>query len=233
MGGTWDIFRYPGVRSDSDMYTLGFGFRPWRNPKSIAPGEEILGYLQETAAEFGFRDKIKLRHRLVTADWSSLSNQWTLTLSTPTRSQRRTCRFLFMATGYYDVDKGYTPSFPGIDKFAGQVVHPQQWPGGLDSLPHACFAAILLADSSCCGLPVYPAALLCLPINRGSRLLRQARGDHRLWRHGGHPRAVALLQRRGRHGPAAQPDVPFKRRAINTVYPTNKSRCNKLGLTYV
>ena len=108
-----------------------------------------MGYLQETAEEFGFRDQIKLRHRLMTAAWSSQSNQWTLTLDTPTGSQRRTCSFLFMATGYYDVDKGYTPSFSGIDKFAGQVVHPQQWPG----LFHACCRppCSLLAFSFCSG----------------------------------------------------------------------------------
>jgi monooxygenase len=128
-GGTWDLFRYPGVRSDSDMYTLGYSFRPWRNPKAIADGASILEYIRETAAELGIDQKIRYRHRVLAAAWSSQTDRWTLTLS---EGRTLTCRFLIMCSGYYDYAAGYTPDLPGVSKFGGTLVHPQQWPADLD-----------------------------------------------------------------------------------------------------
>src|SRR6185369_16910537 len=130
IGGTWDLFRYPGVRSDSDMFTLGYSFRPWTNPKSIADGDSIRDYVRETAKLFGVDQHIRFHHRVVTADWSSDTAQWTV------RAQRSdtgemvefTCSFLFACSGYYRYDEGYTPSFPGSDRFTGPIVHPQHWP---------------------------------------------------------------------------------------------------------
>jgi cation diffusion facilitator CzcD-associated flavoprotein CzcO len=137
IGGTWDLFRYPGVRSDSDMFTLCYPFRPWREPKSIADGGSILAYVRETATAFGIDARIRFRTRVLAADWSSEEAHWTVTLEetaedgTATRSTL-ICRFLYACTGYYDYAQGYTPEFPGIENFAGEVVHPQFWPEELD-----------------------------------------------------------------------------------------------------
>jgi monooxygenase len=133
-GGTWDLFRYPGVRSDSDMYTLGFPFRPWTGSESIAGGDKILRYVRETAAEYGVDQHITYHSRVVAAEWSSGDAEWTVTVEqtqTGKRSQR-TCRFLYLCSGYYRYDQGYTPPWPGLDDFAGRLVHPQQWPKDLD-----------------------------------------------------------------------------------------------------
>ncbi|MGB1287864.1 MAG: flavin-containing monooxygenase [Aggregatilineales bacterium] len=132
MGGTWDLFRYPGVRSDSDMYTLGYTFNPWKNPKAIATGEDILAYIKETAAKFEIDDKIRYRHRVCGASWSSETALWTVDIQqSDGATKQMTCNFLFMCTGYYDYDAGYTPDFPGFDDFAGQIVHPQHWQSDL------------------------------------------------------------------------------------------------------
>jgi cation diffusion facilitator CzcD-associated flavoprotein CzcO len=128
-GGTWDLFRYPGVRSDSDMYTLGYSFRPWKEAKAIADGSSILTYIRETASDHGIDSKIRFNHRVTKAGWSSADARWTVEVERgPSREPvRLTCSFLFMCSGYYDYAAGYTPDFPGIERFAGQVVHPQKW----------------------------------------------------------------------------------------------------------
>lgn len=134
MGGTWDLFRYPGVRSDSDMHTLGYSFRPWKDAKVIADGPAILQYIRETAAVFGIDRRIRFNHRVRRATWSSVDAQWTVeTVRGPEQeSVYFTCNFLCMCTGYYDYEQGYTPVWPGIEQFSGRVVHPQQWPEDLD-----------------------------------------------------------------------------------------------------
>src|SRR2546423_3805441 len=136
-GGTWDLFRYPGVRSDSDMYTLGYAFRPWRDGKAIAAGASILRYLRDTAREHGIESLIRYRQRVRRATWSSADARWTVEIDVehddgpPTRRQA-SCGFLLMCSGYYDYAGGYAPAFPGIDDYAGRVVHPQSWPDDLD-----------------------------------------------------------------------------------------------------
>lgn len=137
MGGTWDLFRYPGVRSDSDMYTLGYPFRPWDEAKSIADGPSILDYIRRTAAEHGIDRRVRYGHRVAAASWSSTDNRWTLDvevtgLDGTAGSSRITCNFLHLCSGYYRYDRGYFPDFPGRDRFAGTLVHPQHWPEGLD-----------------------------------------------------------------------------------------------------
>ena len=129
IGGTWDLFRYPGVRSDSDMYTLGYTFKPWREQKAIADGSAILAYVRETAKESGVDARIRYGHRAISASWSSADAAWTLEIDRgpgqdPTRL---TCNFILSCTGYYDYAKGYTPTLPGVERFTGRVVHPQFW----------------------------------------------------------------------------------------------------------
>jgi monooxygenase len=133
-GGTWDLFRYPGVRSDSDMFTLGFPFRPWTGSESIADGDEILRYVRETAAEYGVDQHITYHSRVLAAEWSSADARWTVTVEQTQTGERteRTCGFLYLCSGYYRYDEGYTPPWPGLDDFAGRLVHPQQWPEDLD-----------------------------------------------------------------------------------------------------
>src|SRR4051794_20052092 len=134
IGGTWDLFRYPGIRSDSDMFTLGYNFHPWKQAKSIADGPAIRSYINETADEFDVRDAIRLNHRAVRAEWSSQDARWTVDVQrTDTGdSFQITCDFLYACTGYYSYDEGYTPEFAGRDRFKGQIIHPQQWPDGYD-----------------------------------------------------------------------------------------------------
>ncbi len=134
IGGTWDLFRYPGVRSDSDMHTLGYAFRPWDGPDSIASGGDILNYLRETAAETGVDRHIRFRHRVERADWSSELGRWKVTARrTDTDEQvELTCGFLFSCSGYYRYDRGYLPDFPGMEQYRGHLVHPQSWPEELD-----------------------------------------------------------------------------------------------------
>lgn len=134
LGGTWDLFRYPGVRSDSDMYTLGFSFKPWTERKSIAEGPVILKYLVDTVREFGIGQRIRYGQRVVEADWRSADSAWTVTIRNAADKSLRTvqARFLFMCCGYYRYDHGYMPQFPGVAQFRGQLLHPQQWPEHLD-----------------------------------------------------------------------------------------------------
>jgi cation diffusion facilitator CzcD-associated flavoprotein CzcO len=134
LGGTWDLFRYPGVRSDSDMYTLGYKFRPWPDAQAIADGPSILDYVRQTASEHGIDEKIRFGHRVVGAEWSTAEGRWTVEAErTDTRETVRiTCGFLLTCTGYYRYDEGYTPDFAGTERFAGRIVHPQHWPEDVD-----------------------------------------------------------------------------------------------------
>ena len=155
IGGTWDLFRYPGVRSDSDMFTLGYRFRPWRDPKAIADGPAILSYINETAKEFGVDTAIRFGHRVSRASWSSADAMWTVSVETasdpkgeaetqsvaparplsdwPTPTLKKlTCNFLYLCTGYYDYENGYTPEWSGTERYRGRLVHPQKWPNDLD-----------------------------------------------------------------------------------------------------
>lgn len=132
MGGTWDLFRYPGIRSDSDMSTLGFPFEPWDSDVAIADGADILQYIQNTARKHGIDRKIRYGQRVLAADWSSATARWTLSCTADGTEVVYTCRFLHVCSGYYDYNGGYTPSFPGVASYRGQMVHPQQWPQDLD-----------------------------------------------------------------------------------------------------
>lgn len=133
-GGTWDLFRYPGVRSDSDMFTLGYSFRPWSDQKAIADGPSILRYIRDTAVEYDLDKKIRYDHRVRRAEWSSETSKWTVDVHVGTSQELRqlTCNFLYLCTGYYDYDAGYTPEWPGFDDYKGTVIHPQKWPVDLD-----------------------------------------------------------------------------------------------------
>lgn len=158
MGGTWDLFRYPGVRSDSDMFTLGYRFRPWNDPKAIADGPAILNYIRETSAAYDLDREIRYSHRVRRAEWSTQDAKWTVEVEVNRRvssphvskgplthqdsPQSRedakreitvfTCNFLYLCTGYYDYTAGYTPDWPNFDKYKGIIVHPQKWPEDLD-----------------------------------------------------------------------------------------------------
>ena len=134
IGGTWDLFRYPGIRSDSDMYTLGYAFRPWEGAKAIADGPSILSYVRDTAQAYGIDRKIRFGHQVKRAAWSSQEAVWTVEVERgPERTPASfTCGFLFMCTGYYDYAEGYTPDFPHAERFAGRLIHPQHWPKGVD-----------------------------------------------------------------------------------------------------
>ncbi len=130
MGGTWDLFRYPGIRSDSDMFTLGYRFRPWTDPKAIADGPAILEYIRDTAREFKIDKEIRYNHRVVKAAWSTADALWTVEAEVGEVSKSKvffTCNFLYFCTGYYDYENSYTPDFAGMDKFQGEIVHPQKW----------------------------------------------------------------------------------------------------------
>jgi cation diffusion facilitator CzcD-associated flavoprotein CzcO len=128
-GGTWDLFRYPGIRSDSDMFTLGYSFRPWKDARAIADGPSILSYVRDTAREHGVDERIRFHHKVVRAEWSSPDARWTVEIARDDTGEtvHMTCGFLFMCSGYYRYDQGYTPQFPGVERFRGQIVHPQLW----------------------------------------------------------------------------------------------------------
>ncbi len=134
LGGTWDLFRYPGVRSDSDMFTYGYSFRPWPGPRSIASGDAILSYLQDTAQKYDLHGHIRLGHRVISAAWSSTQAQWTVQIEQTATDEmlRMTARFLWGNTGYYRYDHGHTADIPGLDQFAGDTIHPQHWPTDFD-----------------------------------------------------------------------------------------------------
>ena len=133
LGGTWDLFRYPGVRSDSDMYTLGYRFRPWTGDAALAAGGDILRYLQDTAHEAGIDRRIRYGHRVLRAEWCSQDARWTLdAIRGDGEPVALTCSFLLMCSGYYRYDHGHTPHFEGAEDFKGRIVHPQHWPADLD-----------------------------------------------------------------------------------------------------
>jgi monooxygenase len=132
LGGTWDLFRYPGVRSDSDMHTLGYRFRPWTQDKAITDGPSILRYVHDAATEAGIDNHIRYGHRVERAAWSSEDARWTVDATRDGEPVRLTAGFLFVCSGYYHYDVGHTPGFPGIERFGGAVIHPQQWPEDLD-----------------------------------------------------------------------------------------------------
>ena len=134
IGGTWDLFRYPGIRSDSDMYTLGYSFRPWKEAKAIADGPSILRYVRDTASEYGIDRKIRYGHQVKRASWSSADSRWTVEAEREGGKEpiRFTCNFLFLCGGYYKYSEGYTPEFPGMARFAGRIVHPQKWTADID-----------------------------------------------------------------------------------------------------
>ena len=154
-GGTWDLFRYPGVRSDSDLHTFGYEFRPWREEQSIASADRILAYLRDTAAEHGIDSLVRFHSRVVSAAWSSADARWTVEVEHTDTGARTTltCGWLFCAGGYYRYDEGFTPVFPGRERFAGQVVHPQHWPEDLD---HAG-KRVLVIGSGATAVTIVPA----------------------------------------------------------------------------
>ena len=134
IGGTWDLFRYPGIRSDSDMFTLGYSFRPWEEAQAIVDGPSIRQYIRDTAAEHGVEDHIRFGHRVLRAEWDSVSARWTVEAELVASGEvvKLTCSFLHCCTGYYRYDEGFTPRFEGTERFQGQIVHPQHWPEDLD-----------------------------------------------------------------------------------------------------
>jgi monooxygenase len=132
IGGTWDLFRYPGIRSDSDMFTLGYSFKPWEDAKAIADGPDILSYVQEAAQEYDVEREIRFGHKVVSAEWSSDEARWTVEAEHDGEIVTLTAGFVFSCSGYYRYDEGYTPEFEGTERFGGQIVHPQFWPEDLD-----------------------------------------------------------------------------------------------------
>lgn len=132
IGGTWDLFRYPGIRSDSDMHTLGYNFKPWRQAKAIADGPSIREYVKDTAVEHQINQHIRFGHKLTGASWSSETSTWTVTAEHQGADVQLSCNFVLMCSGYYNYEDAYTPEFSGMDDFQGQVIHPQHWPEGLD-----------------------------------------------------------------------------------------------------
>ncbi|RYE00112.1 MAG: NAD(P)/FAD-dependent oxidoreductase, partial [Sphingobacteriales bacterium] len=132
LGGTWDLFRYPGIRSDSDMFTFGYRFKPWKAPKSLADGPSILEYLHETAEEAGILPKIRFGHRVLQSDWSSAEGCWTVTVETRDGIRSLRARFLYLCTGYYSYEEAHRPRFEGEETFKGNIVLPQFWPQDLD-----------------------------------------------------------------------------------------------------
>lgn len=135
IGGTWDLFRYPGIRSDSDMFTLGYSFKPWTAAKAIADGDSIRDYVQETAKEYGVDNDVRYHHKVLSADWDSATARWTVTAEHAGETVRLSSSFLYVNSGYYRYDEGFSPKFEGVDDFTGAggtVVHPQHWPEDLD-----------------------------------------------------------------------------------------------------
>ena len=134
IGGTWDLFKYPGIRSDSDMYTFGFSFNAWKNEKSISGGQSIMDYISETVEKYQLQDKIQFHSKLTQASWNSTEAAWTLNIERgdTKQTETNTCRFLFSCTGYYDYEKGYRPHFPNEETFGGAIIHSQHWDTSLD-----------------------------------------------------------------------------------------------------
>src|ERR1700755_2212221 len=132
IGGTWDLFRYPGIRSDSDIFTLSYSYEPWTRPQNLADGAHIREYLTETARKNGIDSHIRFDTHVKSAEWDSTTDTWTLRGVQDGADRLYRGRFVFFGTGYYNYDTPYTPEFPGIESFAGEVVHPQFWPESLD-----------------------------------------------------------------------------------------------------
>ncbi|MDG4809777.1 NAD(P)/FAD-dependent oxidoreductase [Micromonospora sp. WMMD1120] len=155
IGGTWDLFRYPGVRSDSDMFTLGYSFRPWTAPQAIADGAAIREYVRDTAREYDVPRHIRFGHRVLRAEWHTDTARWTVTAQRADTAETVvvTCSFLFACTGYYRYDEGYTPPLPGVDAYAGRVAHPQHWPDDLDHTGRR----VLVIGSGATAVTVVPA----------------------------------------------------------------------------
>ena len=147
LGGTWDLFRFPGIRSDSDLHTFGYAFKPWRDDRAIADGTSILAYLEETARERGIDELIRLHHRVVAASWSGADARWTVEVERTDTGERLrlTAGWLFSACGYYRYDRGFEPPFDGIERFGGRVVHPQHWPADLD---HAGLRVLVIGSGA-------------------------------------------------------------------------------------
>ncbi|MBV9818521.1 MAG: NAD(P)/FAD-dependent oxidoreductase [Solirubrobacterales bacterium] len=154
-GGTWDLFRYPGIRSDSDMYTLGYSFAPLGDSRSIAEGSSILRYVRETAARYGVDREVRLGHEVTDADWDSSRAAWTVHVRLADTGERLSlrCSFLLMCSGYYRYDAGYTPELPGIERFAGPVIHPQRWPDDL----HYAGRRVVVIGSGATAITLVPA----------------------------------------------------------------------------
>lgn len=134
LGGTWDLFRYPGIRSDSDMFTFGYSFKPWSSSRTLADGASIKQYVADAATSFGVDERIAYNRKVISSNWSDADNRWTViaTDETTGESHEYTCNFLLFCTGYYDYDQGYKPEFPGEQQFTGRVIHPQHWPDDLN-----------------------------------------------------------------------------------------------------
>lgn len=132
IGGTWDLFKYPGIRSDSDMYTFGFNFKPWLGERSITPGDTILSYIKETASEIEMNEKIRFNRKVIETRWSSKKGYWTVTIQHGEDVEIIKTRFIISCAGYYDYDQGYDPGFEGRERFNGDIIHPQFWPENYD-----------------------------------------------------------------------------------------------------
>ncbi len=133
LGGTWSLFKYPGIRSDSDMYTFGFSFKTWDNPKSFADAPNILKYLNEAANEYKIKDKIKYQTKVLKANFDTQNKLWSITVINKSGNEEiHYSQFLFSCTGYYNYDEGYTPNYNGLENFEGKIIHPQHWPENLD-----------------------------------------------------------------------------------------------------
>ena len=145
LGGTWDLFRYPGIRSDSDMYTLGYSFKPWEEPKAIADGPSILKYVKDTARDYGIDSRIRYGRQVKRAAWSTQDACWTVESESAGEVVRFTCNFLFVCGGYYKYSEGYTPEFPGIGRFKGRIVHPQNW---TDDIDHAGKRVVVIGSGA-------------------------------------------------------------------------------------
>src|SRR3546814_6972689 len=152
-GGTWDLFRYPGVRSDSDMYTLGYKFKPVLGEKALADGASILDYVRETAREHDIDPHIRYDHWVTGADWDTASKTWSVTATVNGEEKVLTSSFLWACSGYYDYDQGFTPDFAGTEDFAGQIVHPQHWPEDLDHTGKK----VVIIGSGATAVPLVPA----------------------------------------------------------------------------
>jgi monooxygenase len=195
VGGTWDLFRYPGVRSDSDMFTLGYAFRPWPGPEAIVDGATVLDYLQETAREQEVQPRF--HHRVTAAQWSSDTARWTVTVEHDAQEHTLTCGFLALCAGYYRYDQGHSPAIPGLDDFAGPVVHPQHWPADLE---HAGRRVVVIG-SGATAISLVPAlaetaAHVTMVQRSPSWVTALPRRDHVVARLGRRlPRAAARLAR--------------------------------------